>query len=118
MLLNRSERNFPRVIIIGAGFGGVEVARQLKNKEVEVLLIDRNNFHTFQPLMHLVATGTLASDSISFPLRKMFKNQKNFRFRLAEVNGIDSKNKIVHTSVGEYDYDYLVIATGATSNFC
>ncbi|MGO1521541.1 MAG: NAD(P)/FAD-dependent oxidoreductase [Sphingobacterium sp.] len=117
MLLNRSERNFPRVIIIGAGFGGVETARQLKDKEVEVLLIDRNNYHTFQPLMYQVATGTLASDSISFPLRKMFKNQKNFRFRLAEVNGIDSKNKTVQTSVGEYDYDYLVIATGATSNF-
>ncbi len=117
MLLNRSERNFPRVIIIGAGFGGVELARQLKNKEVEVLLIDRNNYHTFQPLMYQVATGTLASDSISFPLRKMFKNQKNFRFRLAEVLSIDSKNKMVHTSVADYDYDYLVIATGATSNF-
>lgn len=117
MLLNRSERNFPRVIIIGAGFGGVEVARQLKNKEVEVLLIDRNNYHTFQPLMYQVATGTLASDSISFPLRKMFKNQNNFRFRLAEVLKIDSENRMVRTSVGDYDYDYLVIATGATSNF-
>lgn len=117
MLLNRSERNFPRVIVIGAGFGGVEVARQLKNKELEVLLIDRNNYHTFQPLMYQVATGTLASDSISFPLRKMFKNQQNFRFRLAEVLKIDTENKIVHTSVADYDYDYLVIATGATSNF-
>src|SRR5690606_19272032 len=76
-----------------------------------------NNYHTFQPLMYQVATGTLASDSISFPLRKMFKNQKNFRFRLAEVLSIDSKNKMVHTSVADYDYDYLVIATGATSNF-
>src|SRR5690606_41854114 len=117
MLLNRSERNFPRVIVIGAGFGGVEVARQLKNKEVEVLLIDRNNYHTFQPLMYQVATGTLASDSISFPIRKMFKNQKNFRFRLAEVLHIDTANKIVQTSVADYDYDYLVVATGATSNF-
>jgi len=117
MLLNRSERNFPRVIVIGAGFGGVEVARRLKNKEVEVLLIDRNNYHTFQPLMYQVATGTLASDSISFPLRKMFKNQQNFRFRLAEVQQINTAEKIVHTSVGDYDYDYLVIATGATSNF-
>ncbi|WP_099365347.1 NAD(P)/FAD-dependent oxidoreductase [Sphingobacterium sp. 1.A.4] len=117
MLLNRSERNFPRVVVIGAGFGGVEVARRLKNKEVEVLLIDRNNYHTFQPLMYQVATGTLASDSISFPLRKMFKNQQNFRFRLAEVQQINTAEKIVHTSVGDYDYDYLVIATGATSNF-
>jgi len=117
MLLNRSERSFPRVIIIGGGFGGVEVARKLKDKEVEVVMIDRNNFHTFQPLMYQVATGTLSEDAISFPLRKMFKGQSNFRFRLADVLHIDSKNKEVHTSIGNYDYDYLVIATGATSNF-
>lgn len=117
MLLNRSERSFPRIIIIGGGFGGVEVARKLKDKEVEVLLIDRNNFHTFQPLMYQVATGTLAADSISFPIRKMFKGQLNFRFRLADVLNIDKAKKEVHTSVGTYDYDYLVIASGATSNF-
>lgn len=117
MLLNRSERSFPRVIVIGGGFGGVEVARKLKDKELEVVMIDRNNFHTFQPLMYQVATGTLAEDSISFPLRKMFKSQSNFRFRLAEVLRIDNDKKEVHTSIGTYDYDYLVIATGATSNF-
>ncbi|TYR34778.1 NAD(P)/FAD-dependent oxidoreductase [Sphingobacterium phlebotomi] len=117
MLLDRSERSFPRVIIIGGGFGGVEVARCLKDKEVEVLLIDRNNFHTFQPLMYQVATGTLAADAISFPIRKMFKSQQNFRFRMADVTEIDHTEKIVKTSVGDYDYDYLVIATGATSNF-
>lgn len=117
MLLDRSERSFPRVIVLGGGFGGVEVARQFKDKEVEVLLIDRNNFHTFQPLLYQVATGTLASDSISFPLRKMFKSQKNFSFRMAEVLHVDHMSKIVRTSVGDYDYDYLVIATGATSNF-
>lgn len=117
MLLDRPERKFPRVIIIGGGFGGVEAARQLKDKEVEVLLIDRNNFHTFQPLMYQVATGTLAADAISFPLRKMFKSQSNFRFRMGEVLSIDSNEKIVKTSVGDYDYDYLIIATGATSNF-
>lgn len=114
---NRNESNFPRVIIIGGGFGGVETARKLKNKPVEVLLIDRNNFHTFQPLMYQVATGTLASDSISFPLRKMFKSQDNFSFRLAEVLSIDPLNKIVKTSVADYEYDYLVIASGATTNF-
>ena len=117
MLAKRSERSYPRVIVIGGGFGGVEVARKLKDKEVEVLLIDRNNFHTFQPLMYQVATGTLAADSISFPLRKMFKSQSNFKFRLADVLRIDSESKEVHTSVGTFDYDYLVIASGATSNF-
>jgi len=104
MLLNRSERSFPRVIIIGGGFGGVEVARKLKDKEVEVLMIDRNNFHTFQPLMYQVATGTLAADAISFPIRKMFKSQSNFRFRMAEVIHIDKDKKEVQTSVGTYDY--------------
>lgn len=117
MLLNRSERSFPRVVIIGGGFGGIEIAKRLKDKEVEVLLIDRNNFHTFQPLMYQVATGTLAADAISFPIRKMFKSQHNFRFRMAEVTEINAEQKIVKTSVGDYDYDYLVIATGATSNF-
>ncbi|WP_437921589.1 NAD(P)/FAD-dependent oxidoreductase [Sphingobacterium sp. LRF_L2] len=117
MLLDRSERSFPRVIIIGGGFGGVEAAKHFKDKEVEVLLIDRNNFHTFQPLMYQVATGTLAADAISFPIRKMFKSQNNFRFRMADVLEIDHQEKIVKTSVGDYDYDYLIIATGATSNF-
>ncbi|HMR20137.1 MAG TPA: NAD(P)/FAD-dependent oxidoreductase, partial [Sphingobacterium sp.] len=79
--------------------------------------IDRNNFHTFQPLMYQVATGTLAEDSISFPLRKMFSSQQNFNFRLADVLRIDSEKKEIHTSVGMYDYDFLVIASGATSNF-
>ena len=117
MLLDRSERNFPRVIIIGGGFGGVEAARQFKDKAVEVLLIDRNNFHTFQPLMYQVATGTLAADAISFPIRKMFKSQSNFRFRMGDVLEIDQNSKLVKTSVGDFDYDYLIIATGATSNF-
>lgn len=112
-----NETNKPKVIILGAGFGGVEVARRLKNKNVEVLLIDRNNYHTFQPLLYQLATGTLASDSISFPIRKMFKSQNNFRFRLAEILSIDANNKTVHTSVSDYQYDFLVIATGATTNF-
>src|SRR5690606_25518047 len=82
----------------------------------EVLLIDRNNFHTFQPLMYQVATGTLAADAISFPIRKMFKSQQNFRFRMAEVTEIDHAQRLVRTSVGDYDYDYLIVASAATSN--
>lgn len=112
-----NDRDFPKIIVLGGGFGGVEVARRLKSKNVDVLLIDRYNFHTFQPLMYQVATGTLASDSISFPLRKMFKSQDNFRFRLAEILSVDPEKKVVHTSVATYRYDFLVIATGATSNF-
>lgn len=114
---NTGENRFPRVVIIGGGFGGIEVAKKLKDKEVEVLLLDRNNYHTFQPLLYQVATGTLEADSIAFPLRKMFKGQKNFKFRIADVTAIHEDNKTLSTSIGTIAYDYLVIATGATTNF-
>lgn len=112
-----SNHKFPRVVIIGGGFGGIEVAKALKNKEVEVMLLDRNNHHTFQPLLYQVATGTLDAPSIAFPLRKMFRKQENFTFRIADVLGIDAKNKTLDTDIGSISYDYLIIATGATTNF-
>lgn len=108
---------FPRVVIIGGGFGGIEVANGLKDKEVEVLLLDRNNHHTFQPLLYQVATGTLDAPSIAFPLRKMFRKQQNFKFRMTEVKAVDHQQKILDTDIGPISYDYLVIATGATTNF-
>ncbi len=110
-------KKFPRVVVIGGGFGGIEVIKGLKNKEVDVLLIDKNNHHTFQPLLYQVATGTLEAPSIAFPLRKMFRKQRNFSFRMAEAQSIDSKQNILHTDIGPIPYDYLVIATGATTNF-
>ncbi len=110
-------KKFPKVVIIGGGFGGIEVAKGLRNKEVEVLLLDRNNHHTFQPLLYQVATGTLEAPSIAFPLRKMFRKQENFHFRMATVNGIDALHKTLDTDIGPITYDYLVIATGATTNF-
>ncbi|PPL02108.1 NAD(P)/FAD-dependent oxidoreductase [Parapedobacter indicus] len=112
-----SNHKFPRVVIIGGGFGGIEVAKALKNKEVEVMLLDRNNHHTFQPLLYQVATGTLDAPSIAFPLRKMFRKQENFTFRIADVLGIDATNKTLDTDIGSISYDYLIIATGATTNF-
>lgn len=112
-----SNPRFPRVVIIGGGFGGIEVAKALKNKEVEVMLLDRNNHHTFQPLLYQVATGTLDAPSIAFPLRKMFRKQENFTFRIADVLGIDALNKTLDTDIGAISYDYLIIATGATTNF-
>ncbi|MFC3197359.1 NAD(P)/FAD-dependent oxidoreductase [Parapedobacter deserti] len=116
--MNSQQQNrFPRVVIIGGGFGGIEVAKGLKNKEVDVLLLDRNNHHTFQPLLYQVATGTLDAPSIAFPLRKMFRKQENFTFRIADVRGIDTTNKLLDTDIGPIRYDYLVIATGATTNF-
>ncbi|WP_377114662.1 NAD(P)/FAD-dependent oxidoreductase [Mucilaginibacter litoreus] len=107
----------PRVIIIGGGFGGVQLAKKLKNAPLEVLLFDKHNYHTFQPLLYQVATGALEADSIGFPIRRIFSHQKNFTFHLAEVTKIDTDNNVVETNVGNYDYDYLVIATGADTNF-
>lgn len=108
---------FPKIVIIGGGFGGIQLAKNLKHKEVEVLMLDRHNYHTFQPLLYQVATGGLEADSIGFPLRKIFKGQSNFTFRLTEVNQIDPENKLLHTSIGEISYDYLVIATGSDTNY-
>lgn len=108
---------FPKIIIVGGGFGGIEFAKRLKDKEVEVLMLDRHNYHTFQPLLYQVATGGLEADSIAFPLRKIFKNQNNFTFRVTDVERVDPDRKILHTSIGEISYDYLIIATGSDTNF-
>jgi len=108
---------FPKVVIIGAGFGGIELAKSLKNKEVEVILVDKHNYHTFQPLMYQVATGSLEADSIAFSVRKTFEGQKNFRFRIAEVQSIRPEKSTIGTTIGDIAYDYLVIATGSTTNF-
>nr|WP_294793340.1 NAD(P)/FAD-dependent oxidoreductase [uncultured Mucilaginibacter sp.] len=112
-----STSKFPLVVIIGGGFGGLEVAKKLADAPVEVLMLDKHNYHTFQPLLYQVATGRLEAESIAFSLRKNFANQKNFRFRIAEVSGIDTENNILDTTIGPIAYDYLVIATGSTTNF-
>ncbi|WP_295673445.1 NAD(P)/FAD-dependent oxidoreductase [uncultured Mucilaginibacter sp.] len=108
---------FPSVVIIGGGFGGLQVAKNLKDKPVEVLMVDKHNYHTFQPLLYQVATGSLEADSIAFSLRKNFSDQKNFRYRNAEVTKINSEKNTIDTTIGELPYDYLVIATGSTTNF-
>ncbi|HEY2580571.1 MAG TPA: NAD(P)/FAD-dependent oxidoreductase [Mucilaginibacter sp.] len=108
---------FPKVIIAGGGFGGLQVARHLKNKPVEVLMIDKHNYHTFQPLLYQVATGSLEADSIAFSLRKNFAGQKNFRFRNTEITKVNPEKNTIDTIIGKFTYDYLVIATGSTTNF-
>jgi NADH dehydrogenase len=108
---------FPLVVIVGGGFGGLEVANALADEPVEVLMLDKHNYHTFQPLLYQVATGSLEAESIAFSLRKNFDNQKNFRFRIAEVTRIDADRNIIKTTIGEIAYDYLVLATGSTTNF-
>lgn len=106
-----------KIIIIGGGFAGINVARHLKDDAFEVLLIDKNNYHQFQPLFYQVATAGLEPASISFPLRKFFHGQKNIKIRMAEVSQIHSEENYIDTSIGKIDYDYLIIATGADTNF-
>ncbi|HJU45596.1 MAG TPA: NAD(P)/FAD-dependent oxidoreductase [Chitinophagaceae bacterium] len=107
-----------RLIIIGAGFGGLKLATALSNKPgFDILLIDRVNYHQFQPLFYQVATSGLDASNISFPLRKVFQKSRNVRIRMAEVKQVDTDQKQVITDIGDFGYDVLVIATGAGNNF-
>lgn len=106
-----------QVVILGAGFAGLQLARRLKNTEFEITLIDQYNFHQFQPLMYQVATGRLEPSSISFPLRKVFQKKRNVHVRLACVKEVDTTLKKVITDEGGFSYDQLVIATGCTTNY-
>lgn len=115
--MNIPESKYPRVVIIGGGFAGVNLAKSLANKNVQVVLLDKHNYHTFQPLLYQVSTAGLEPDSIAYPLRKIIKNHKNTVFRMAEVLQIDTSNQQVETSIGNVAYDYLVIATGTKTNF-
>lgn len=109
--------NQKRLVIIGGGFGGIEIARLLKNHDIQIVLLDKHNYHCFQPLLYQVATGGLEPGSIAYPLRKFMQQIPNGIFRLAEVLSIDSSIQKVHTNIGEITYDYLVIATGSITNF-
>ncbi len=108
----------PRVVIVGAGFGGLSLARHLRRAPVDVILIDKNNYHTFQPLLYQVATAGLEAEEIAHAVRGIFHKQKNFNFHLGEVTGVHltSKRVILHDGA-EIEYDYLVLAAGATTNF-
>ena len=105
------------MVILGAGFAGLQVARRLKHSGYETILIDQYNFHQFQPLFYQVATGRLEPSAISFPLRKVFQNEKHLHVRVATVKEVDLDGRKVITTEGDFLYDYLVIATGCTNNF-
>lgn len=106
------------LVIIGGGFGGLNLARQLsKNNNFDITLIDRFNFHQFQPLFYQVATAGLDASNISFPLRKVFQKERNIHFRMAELKSIDAENNKVITDAVSFSYDQLIIATGADTNF-
>ena len=105
------------VVILGAGFAGLQLARRISDSEYEITLIDQYNFHQFQPLMYQVATARLEPSSISFPLRKVFQRKHNVHVRLAKVSEVDTHAKKVITDTAVFNYDYLVIATGCTTNY-
>jgi len=115
--MNIPYSNLPRVVVIGGGFAGVAFARKMIKEEVQLVVLDRQNYHTFQPLLYQVSTSSLEPGSIAYPLRKIVKKGKNTFFRMAEVSSIDSEAKKVNTNIGTITFDYLVIATGAKTNF-
>jgi NADH dehydrogenase len=117
MAVNIPETGKKRVVIVGAGFAGLKLARKLKNEDYQIVLIDRNNYHQFQPLFYQVATSGLEPSSISFPLRKVFQKEKNVHIRVTQVTKIEAEKKQIQTPMGYVWYDYLVIATGATTNY-
>jgi NADH:ubiquinone reductase (H+-translocating) len=117
MTPNIPQTNQTRVVIIGAGFGGLALAQKLSRHDIQIVLIDKNNYHQFQPLFYQVAMAGLEPSSIAFPLRKIFQNKKNVHIRVTKVTKINAESSSIETGIGVIDYDYLVIATGADTNF-
>ncbi|MFK8056337.1 MAG: NAD(P)/FAD-dependent oxidoreductase, partial [Saprospiraceae bacterium] len=115
--MEASAKTRPHVVVIGGGFAGLEFAKGLKNKAFDVTLVDKHNYHTFQPLLYQVATGGLEPDSIAYPLRKVFRKTKNVFVRWATVKHIDTETQVLSTDLCDMHYDYLVIATGSTGRY-
>ena len=117
MAFNIPKSEKPRVVIVGGGFGGLKLANRLKGSGFQVVLVDRNNYHQFPPLIYQVASAGIEPSSIAFPFRKIFQRREDFYFRLAEVRSVFPEQKILQTSIGKIHYDYLVFAAGTTTNF-
>jgi len=117
MQLNIPDTQQKRIIIAGGGFAGLKIATKLANSNFQVVLIDKNNFHQFQPLFYQVATAGLEPSAISFPLRKIFQNSKNVFIRVAEITGLNTNKKEVVTALGSLNYDILILAMGVDTNF-
>ena len=115
--MNLPKTQEPRIVIIGGGFAGISLAKKLGKIKAQIVMIDKNNYHTFQPLLYQVSTGGLEPDSIAYPLRKILKRLNNFHFRWATVHSVDPEKQLVQTNLGNIAYDYLVFATGTKTNF-
>ncbi len=114
---NIPEIDKQRIVIVGSGFAGLKLVRGLLGKNFQIVLLDKNNFHQFQPLLYQVATAGLEPSAISFPLRKILQKEKNIHFRIADVKEVNAEDKEIETDVGYLKYDYLVLAMGASTNF-
>ena len=117
MKANIERTDKKRIVIVGGGLGGLELAFKLVDDDYQVVLVDKNNYHQFPPLIYQVASGGLEPSSISFPFRRIFQGRKDFFFRMAKVESVNTDKKTINTTVGEIDYDYLVMAFGAKTNF-
>ena len=117
MKANIERTDKKRIVIVGGGLGGLELAFKLVDDDYQVVLIDKNNYHQFPPLIYQVASGGLEPSSISFPFRRIFQGRKDFFFRMAKVESVNTAKKTINTTVGEIEYDYLVLAFGAKTNF-
>lgn len=106
-----------KIIVVGCGFGGLQFVKHLMKDLYDILIIDKINHHQFPPLFYQVASSQIEPSSISFPIRKIFQKRKDVRIRMAQVISVDSGSKSIHTSIGDFSYDYLVIATGSKTNF-
>ncbi|MBO0591715.1 NAD(P)/FAD-dependent oxidoreductase [Cellulophaga sp. E16_2] len=115
--MNLPNTNQKRIVVIGGGFAGISLVKKLKDLDAQIVMIDRHNYHTFQPLLYQVSTSGLEPDSIAYPIRKILKELNNFYFRLAEVQHIDPVKKEITTAIGILSFDYLVIATGTKTNY-
>lgn len=115
--MNIPNTKLPRVVIVGGGFAGISIAKKLKGLPIQLVMFDRHNYHTFQPLLYQVSTSGLEPDSIAYPLRKVMKKHKNFHFRMADVTRINGEESIIETTIGNLRFDYLIIATGSKTNY-
>jgi NADH dehydrogenase len=113
--IKRGERE--RVVIVGGGLGGLELAQRLRKSEFQVVLVDKNNYNQFPPLIYQVASAGLEPSNISFPFRRVFQGMKHYIFRMGEVKSDDTDERAIQTSFGTIHYDHLVLAAGATTNY-
>ena len=116
-MADQQNQKRPRIVIVGAGFGGVKLAKLFAKEDVDVLLVDRHNFQLFQPLLYQVSTAVLSTDEIAYPVRAFFRKSRNVEFFMAKAEGVNQARKVLLTNHGEIAYDYLILAAGATTNY-